>query len=53
LQKAYNDLGYGNGAFPIAEKIANTTLSIPLYPDLNEEELAYIVDTIKLFFNGR
>lgn len=53
LQKAYNDLGYGIGAFPIAEKIANTTLSIPLYPGLTEEESAYIVDTIKLFFNGR
>jgi dTDP-4-amino-4,6-dideoxygalactose transaminase len=53
LQKAYNDLGYGIGAFPIAEKIASTTLSIPLYPGLTQDESAYIVDTIKLFFNGR
>ncbi len=53
LQKAYKDLGYKKGDFPIAEKIARTTLSIPLYPGLTEKEMGYIVKTIKSFFNDR
>ena len=52
LQQAYSDLGYKKGDFPIAEKISETTLSIPLYQGLKEEEVLYIVDTIKSFFNA-
>jgi dTDP-4-amino-4,6-dideoxygalactose transaminase len=49
LQKAYAELGYRAGDFPIAEKIANQTLSIPLYPGLEEQEQSYIIDKIKSF----
>jgi dTDP-4-amino-4,6-dideoxygalactose transaminase len=50
LQKAYSDLGYKEGDFPLAEKMAKNTLSIPLYPGLSENELGYIVDAIKSFY---
>jgi len=50
LQKAYSDSGFKNGDFPIAEKIALTTLSIPLYPGLSENELNYIISNIKTFY---
>lgn len=50
LQEAYQELGYKKGDFPIAEEIAETCLSIPLFPGLVEEEQAYIVKTIKKFF---
>lgn len=50
LQEAYKDLGYSKGDFPIAEEIAETCLSIPLYPGLSNEEIEHIIYTIKSFF---
>lgn len=50
LQEAYKELGYSKGDFPIAEEIAETCLSIPLYPGLTESETDYIIKTIKSFF---
>jgi dTDP-4-amino-4,6-dideoxygalactose transaminase len=50
LQKAYGDLGYKEGSFPIAEKLAETSLSLPLYPGLKESEIAYICKSIENFF---
>lgn len=49
LQKAYEDLGYKQGDFPIAETICNRELSIPLYPGLSEEEIDYIINSINEF----
>lgn len=51
LQNAYKELGYKSGDFPIAEEIAETCLSIPLYPGLNDNEVDYIIKTIKMFFS--
>lgn len=50
LQKAYKDLGYRKGLFPIAENLAETLLSLPLYPGLKENEVHYICRSIKSFF---
>lgn len=50
LQEAYSYLGYQRGDFPIAELIANTTLSLPMDPNLEESEIVYICDTIKKLF---
>lgn len=47
LLPLYQDLGYGRGDFPIAEKCAQTVLSLPLYPELPEEDIVYITETIK------
>jgi dTDP-4-amino-4,6-dideoxygalactose transaminase len=52
LQKAYNELNYKKGDFQIAETIADTCLSIPMYPGLNENEIDYVCDAIKKFFNA-
>lgn len=46
LQKAYQDLGYKAGDFPIAEEISNTVLSLPLWYGMSEEDINYVVDTI-------
>ena len=51
LQNAYKELNYQVGDFPIAEEIANTSLSLPLNPGLSFEDLENIVNCIKLFFN--
>jgi dTDP-4-amino-4,6-dideoxygalactose transaminase len=52
LQTAYSELNYKTGDFPIAEKIASTCLSLPIYPGLTNEQLVYISDVIKKFFNA-
>jgi dTDP-4-amino-4,6-dideoxygalactose transaminase len=51
LQNAYHEMDYKNGQFPIAEEIANTILSLPLYPGLGKEEIEYICIEIKKFMN--
>ena len=50
LQLAYKELGYQRGDFPIAEKIADNCLSLPMYPGLSDEQVEKICLTIKNFF---
>lgn len=51
LQKAYQDLNYKNGAFPLAEEIAKTCISLPMSPILTLSEVEQVCDCIKQFFN--
>jgi len=51
LQVAYCDLGYNRGDFPIAEEIANTTLSLPLWPGMKFDEVALVASKVKSFFD--
>lgn len=50
LQKAYQYLGLQKGALPIAEEIANTCLSLPIWPGMTSEMIEYISVCIKRFF---
>ncbi len=47
LQKAYDHLGYKEGAFPITENIANRLLSLPMFPELTRDQIEYVVQSIK------
>jgi dTDP-4-amino-4,6-dideoxygalactose transaminase len=49
LQKAYEDLGHSKGDFPLAEEIADTCLSLPIYPGLKERDIEFIVSVINEF----
>lgn len=49
LQGAYVSLGYKKGDFPIAEEIANSCLSLPIWPGITESEISYVIDHIKSF----
>lgn len=42
---------YKRGAFPISEKIGDSTISLPFYPKMSEEEIEYVVQTLKRIFN--
>jgi dTDP-4-amino-4,6-dideoxygalactose transaminase len=42
LQEAGRNLGYTKGAFPIAEKLADEFLSLPMFPELTEEQIEYV-----------
>ena len=52
LQKAYSHLNFIKGDFPIAEKLANQSLSLPIYPGLINDQVDYICDSIKEFFKS-
>lgn len=49
LQKAYSDLGYGPGSLPATERAARCVLSLPLYPELTEEEVETVAMAIQRF----
>ncbi|MCD6064869.1 MAG: aminotransferase [Flavipsychrobacter sp.] len=52
LQAAYAELEYKKGQFPIAEEIANTCLSLPLYPGLSTTSLGKVAEIIKEFYHA-
>ena len=45
-QKAYKNLGLLEGSYPLAEEIAATELSIPMYYGMTEEQIRYVIDTL-------
>lgn len=50
LQKAAADLGYKLGDFPNSEKFAKTMISLPIYPELSENEINHIIESVNSFF---
>ena len=50
LQKAYSDLNKPVGSFPITESLAKNILSLPMHPDLTQDDIDYVVATVKEFF---
>ncbi len=48
LQKAYEHLGYKRGSFPVAEKLANRIISLPMYPELERQQIEYVVHEIEV-----
>lgn len=51
-QDAYSYLGYKKGDFPVAEKSCGEILSLPMFPEMSEEQITYVVDSIGEFFAG-
>jgi dTDP-4-amino-4,6-dideoxygalactose transaminase len=51
LQKAYIKEGFGPGSFPLTESLSKEVLSLPIHTEMKEEQLNYIVNSIKEFFN--
>jgi len=52
LQDCFSDLGYHEGDFPHAENAGKSSLAIPIYPELRDEQLLYVVEKIKEFIKG-
>jgi dTDP-4-amino-4,6-dideoxygalactose transaminase len=46
LQKAYRALGYALGAFPVSEKAAERTVSLPMFPGLSIEDQTRVVNAV-------
>ena len=50
LQECFRDLGCKEGDFPIAEECAKTSMALPIFGDLTEEELREVAGAIRTFF---
>lgn len=50
LQECFSYLGYRQGDFPESEKASEEVLSLPVYPELSEIQIEYLVEKIKTFF---
>jgi len=50
LQPCFQDLGYKKGDFLITEELSEHGLSLPMYPEITDEQIEYICEKIKSFF---
>lgn len=49
LQECFAYLGYGEGDFPVSEQAAAETLALPVYPEMNDDQLNMVASTIAQF----
>jgi dTDP-4-amino-4,6-dideoxygalactose transaminase len=49
LQECYARLGHKEGAFPVAEELAATLLSLPLFPGMKDEQIERVIDAVVSF----
>jgi dTDP-4-amino-4,6-dideoxygalactose transaminase len=49
LQKVYADLGHRSGDFPVAEAISKTILPLPIYPELTDQQVDYVIEMVTQF----
>jgi dTDP-4-amino-4,6-dideoxygalactose transaminase len=47
LQDAYDSIGLKNGSCPVAEKCAEEYVSLPMFPELDDEQIEYVAQEIK------
>lgn len=47
LQKVYDNLGYNKGDFPVAERISQEILCLPIFPHMTKKQIEYVVHKLK------
>lgn len=52
LQKCFAYLGYKKGDFPVAERVCSEILALPMFPELTDDEVDYVCDTIEQFYGA-
>lgn len=53
MQECFAYLGNKPGDFPLAEQAANTSIALPIYPELTLEQQTYVVETVKEFISKK
>ncbi len=53
LQECFAYLGYSSGSLPVAERAAEETLALPIFPELSREQIEYVSAVIVEFFAGQ
>ena len=51
-QQCLAEYGFGDLSFPVAEQAAGDSLALPIYPELSDEQQAYVVETIARFYRS-
>jgi dTDP-4-amino-4,6-dideoxygalactose transaminase len=51
LQTCFAGLGYGPGDFPVSERLAACSLALPVYPEITEDDIAYVSEKVKDFYS--
>ena len=52
LQECYQPLGYQKGDLPVSERMAREVLSLPIYPELTDEQMKLVVACVGEFYSG-
>ncbi|MDR0629623.1 MAG: DegT/DnrJ/EryC1/StrS family aminotransferase [Treponema sp.] len=50
LQKCFEYLGYKAGDFPVAERLCESVLALPMFPELTEDEVSYVCESVREFY---
>jgi UDP-2-acetamido-2-deoxy-ribo-hexuluronate aminotransferase len=50
-QPCFTNLGYQSGELPVAEQAAREVLALPIFPELTEEEVVCVAQTVRSFFS--
>lgn len=53
MQKAYHDPRYQEGQFPVTEALCKEVISLPMSPNLDQEQLSFITNHLNVFFTRK
>jgi dTDP-4-amino-4,6-dideoxygalactose transaminase len=53
LQPCFAPLGFRSGQFPEAECASRECLALPIYPEIGDDQLDHVVDTVAAFYRER
>ena len=53
MQSCMDFLGYKKGDFPNVEKVCDKIVSLPMFPEISNEQIEYVCDKIKLFLDQK
>jgi dTDP-4-amino-4,6-dideoxygalactose transaminase len=49
LQQCFAGLGYAKGSFPVSERVAETCVSLPIFPELTDEQVQSVIAAVNAF----
>lgn len=52
LMPVFSDLGYREGSLPVAERLSREVLSLPMFPELTDDEVDQVVESLARFYRG-
>jgi len=50
LQKCFEYLGCKKGDFPVSEKLCETVIALPMFPELTQDEVSFVCESIREFY---